>query len=152
MALPGLFGRRPTTVTYVAYFDDLYLATPEQLKLPKRIACMQVIGIALLMQRFGYHNSRLAVPTRRFRTAFGAQYAEADGIEDYCKKRSQGRVKRPIAEKEAVAWLNADSEDTGLPRRELLEVPKNRKKMVRRMAEVAEQRNQQEDRTRSASA
>ena len=99
---------------------------------------MQVTGIALLLQRFNFHNSGWQCRTLDSARRSGLEYAEADGIEDYCKKRSQAGVKRPFAEKEAVAWLDAKKgEDTGYPRRERPELPKNRKPLISRMSDVA---------------
>lgn len=143
MPLNAVQTRRPDD-HYAAFFDRLYTVAPDQLVLTKRIACMQILGISLLMQRWIYHNSRVAIPTPRFTMVFKARYAEADGIEDYCKVRRQMRVKVPEAEKEASEWLDALSDDTGRPRRELLDETKNHKTMVKRMAAVAERRNEED--------
>ena len=67
------------------------------------------------------------VPCWRFEQVTEVQFAEADGIEAWCTQRQAARVKRPEAMKEATAWLDAKSEDTNRPRRELLSGPENRK-------------------------
>lgn len=140
MPLTGLLEPRKTD-SYAGFFDDLHFAEREALAPRKRVACMDKMGIALLMQRWTYHNTRVAIPTPRFKTMFGPQYAEADGIEDYNQVRSQAKVKMPEASKEATEWLDANMDDIDSPRRSLLNDEGNHKKIVKRMAEVAEARN-----------
>ena len=49
-----------------------------------RIACLSHPGINLLQQRLVYHQTRLAVPTQQFQSAFEHTYEEADLLEEWC--------------------------------------------------------------------
>lgn len=140
MPLTGLLEPRKTD-SYAGFFDHLHFAEREALDPRKRVACMDKMGIALLMQRWTYHNTRVAIPTPRFKTMFGPQYAEANGIEDYNQVRSKVRVKMHEASKEASEWLDASMDVIDSPRRSLLNDEANHKKIVKKMTEVAEARN-----------
>jgi hypothetical protein len=76
--------------------------------------------------------------------AGAVQFAETEGMEHWCTQRQQARVKPDQAIKEATAWLDAKSDDTNRPRRELLKSPENRKGLIRRMHEKAKEMSDQE--------
>lgn len=64
MPLPDL---KPNSTTdkqkhHAAYFDALYLADPE--RLGPRIACLEPLGVNLLLQRWVHHNSRVRASRR----------------------------------------------------------------------------------------
>jgi hypothetical protein len=120
-------------------FDDLVLARSSELALSKRIACMEIEGVALLLQRWTNVNTRVVVPRWRFERVIEAQFAEADGMESWCTHRQKARVKTVEAMKEAVSWLDEKNEDTGKARRELFKDPQYRKNLVRRMGLVAKE-------------
>ncbi|BAD56425.1 hypothetical protein [Nocardia farcinica] len=125
-------------------FDQLALVRSSELELTKRVACMEIEGVACLLQRWVNVNTRVIVPCWRFITVIEAQFAEADGMQAWCEERRHARVKPVPAVKEATNWLDEKSPDTGVPRRELLKEPAFRKHIVRQMQEVARGRSQRE--------
>lgn len=124
--------------------DQLVLVRSANLSLGKRVACMEVDGITLLLQRWTNVNTRVVVPRWRFGQVIDAQFAEAEGMESWCAQRQRARIKPPQALKEATDWLDGRSEDTGRPRRDLLKDPAYRKGVIRRMYEVASSKTQLE--------
>ena len=101
-------------------FTSPYLVIPDSLDLTKRVACMNTLGVNLLLQRWVYHNSRAAVPTWKFDDAVSAQYEEADGIEEWCNIREPQGITVAAATIEAAAWLSDDG-GGGISRRVQLE-------------------------------
>ncbi len=124
--------------------DQLALVRSADLALNKRVACMEIDGITRLLQRWINVNTRVVVPSWRFEQVIDAQFNEAEGVESWCTQRQQARVKPAQAMKEATAWLDERSEDTGKPRRDLLKDPTYRKGLVRRMYEVANEMTQRD--------
>jgi hypothetical protein len=120
-----------------ASFDQLVLVKSSELVFKKRVACMTMAGIALLLQRWTNMNTRVVVPTWRFTQVTALQVAEADGIEDWCQERQRARVKPEQSAREATKWLDDKNEDTGVQRRMLLRDPVTRKGIIRRMGMVA---------------
>jgi hypothetical protein len=120
-----------------AALDQLALVRSSDLDLAKRVACMEIDGVARLLQRWMNANTRVVVPCWRLVQVIEAQFAEAEGMESWCTQRQQARVKPAEAMKEATNWLDERNEDTGKPRRELLKDPHYRKNIVRRMYNVA---------------
>jgi hypothetical protein len=119
--------------------DQLVLARSSDLLLGKRIACMEIEAVALLLQRWTNVNTRVVVPSWRFVEVIEAQYAEADGMEAWCVQRQRASVKPAEAMKEATHWLDSKSEDTGEARRELLKDARYRKHIIRRMNNTAKE-------------
>jgi hypothetical protein len=101
-------------------FTSPYLVIPDSLDLTKRVACMNPLGVNLLLQRWVYYNSRAAVPTWKYDDAVSAQYEEADGIEEWCGIRELQGISSAAATIEAEAWLSDDG-GGGIARRIQLE-------------------------------
>lgn len=120
-------------------FNELALVRSAELSYERRLACMEIEAAGLLLQRWTNVNTRVVTPLWRFKQVIEEQFAETQGIEDWCSQRQQARVKPAQGIKEATAWLDAKSEDTNRPRRELLKSPQNRKGLIRRMHEVAKE-------------
>ena len=128
--------------------DQLALVRSADLDLQKRVACMEIDGITRLLQRWTNVNTRVVVPSWRFKGVIDAQFAEAEGTESWCTQRQQARVKPPQAMKEATEWLDERNEDTGKPRRDLLKDANYRKGLVRRMYEIANEMTQRDNEER----
>ncbi|MER8096548.1 hypothetical protein [Streptomyces goshikiensis] len=103
--MPGAEGKsRPLA----AYFDTSYHISPAQLLAGKRIACLSVLGIDLMLQRRVKHFSRVTVPTDDFDKANIHVYEEADLLEEWCMEREDHGVKAEDAFSESLKWLRED--------------------------------------------
>jgi hypothetical protein len=82
MPLPEL---RPglNPANYEVRFENFHIAELEQLMAANRIACPDLVGIDLFLQRWVHHNSLVVVPTSDYLDATIGQYAEADLIEKW---------------------------------------------------------------------
>jgi hypothetical protein len=125
-------------------FPELELVRSTDLELKKRVACMEIQAIALLLQRWTNFNTRVVVPRWRFEQVIEAQFLEADGMESWCSERRRAGVTLQDAMKEATGFLDEKSDDTGKPRRELLKQPEYRKYIVRRMKTLSKQMSDDE--------
>jgi len=135
-AAPGTGPARNGVGHHAGLFTSLHLATPDALESATRAACLSLLGVNILLQRWVYHNSRVVVPTRRYNDVVGAQYEEADGIEEWCATRMGHGVDLSSATREADGWLSSDG-GSGISRRRLLENPQYRssiRKSMRRHA------------------
>lgn len=103
---------------WTAKFDRHHIVTSKQLLDGTRIACMSQVGLNLMMQRWIHHNSRAIVPTWIIQEVTGAQFEEADIIEDWCIDREDDDVAAEAAAKEIDAWLG--EEVSGVKRRDQL--------------------------------
>lgn len=135
MPLPHLYpqvesGKR----NQAAFFDSVYLASPLQLDIDKRIACLSEIGVNLLLQRWVNHNSRTVVPTATYQKAVAPVFEEADILEDWCLDRVAAG-KRTILEatQEALDILREDLGE-GRTLQRMLEDPQTRSHVRREMA------------------
>lgn len=118
-------------------FDELALVRTSDLELHRRIACMEIEGIAVLLQRWTNVNTRVVVPRWRFEQVIEPQRAEVEGIEYWCTERNRSGMPMEDAVREATAWLDEKNEDTGKPRRLLLKDQAYAKNLPRRMENVA---------------
>ena len=130
-------------------FDQPALAQSSGLGLSNRVACMEIEGAALLLQRWTNANTRVVVPCWRLVQVIEEQFAETDGMESWCAQRRRARVSYADAAREASLWLDEKSDDTGRPRRELLKEPQYRKHIVRKMELMAKSMSDQEIAERS---
>lgn len=126
MPLPDL---RPDAETekqknHAGYFDALYLADPA--RLGTRIACLEPLGVNLLLQRWVHHNSRVVVPSHAYDEVTGGPYEEADIAEDWCESRIADGLDAADATAECVAWLREPSAAGTESRQEMLEEPQRR--------------------------
>ncbi|MET7746568.1 hypothetical protein [Streptomyces sp. NPDC005385] len=103
-----------------AFFDQCYHVSPEQLHVGKRIACLNPLGINILLQRRVKHFSRVTVEAFKFQEANEGVYEEADLIEEWCLDREDDGLKEDEAMAECVAWLREELPD-GRRRRVLLD-------------------------------
>ena len=136
MPLPDLLvsvtsGRRHQA----AFFDELYFAAPNQLMPEKRVACMSQVGVNLLLQRWVFHNSRVAIPTWRYQQVSSPQFEEADLTEEWCEERLETDLSVRDATVEALTWLRETNAD-GVMRQELLEDPQSRSAVRKEMREA----------------
>lgn len=118
-------------------FDELALVRTSDLELSRRIACMEIEGIAVLLQRWTNVNTRVVVPRWRFEQVIEPQRAEVEGIEYWCTERGRSGMPMEEAIREATTWLDEKNEDTGKPRRLLLKDQVYAKNLLRRMENVA---------------
>jgi len=136
MPLPELIptvtsGRR----NQAAFFDELYLASPEALAPEKRIACLSQTGVNLLLQRWVNHNSRVVIITARYQEVSSSAFEEADLIEEWCEDRLEAGLSVHDATVEAVKWLRED-DGGGVTRQRLLEDPQSRSTVRSQMRAV----------------
>ena len=150
MPLPELVTNDPQD-SWAAQFTSCYLAIPDSLALDKRVACMTLPGVNLLMQRWVFHNSRVVVPTWKYDEAVNAQYEEADGIEEWCDIRTGQGIKVVEAAAEANQWLNEDITG-GIKRRRLLEDPQYRSSVRKEMRKRPKELNAAQQQARRPSA
>ncbi|MGH3830877.1 MAG: hypothetical protein ACRDRS_10590 [Pseudonocardiaceae bacterium] len=133
MPLPELLPALETGRRHqAAFFDEPYLAGPDNLALDKRIACLSQAGVNLLMQRWHHHNSRVVVPTATYQEVSSPAYEEADLIEEWCEERIEAALEIREAAVEATKWLREDT-DGGVTRQRMLEDPQNRSTVRRQM-------------------
>jgi hypothetical protein len=90
-------------------FNELALVRTADLELHRRIACMEIEGIAVLLQRWTNVNTRVVVPRWRFEQVIEPQRAEAEGIENWWTERNRAGVPMAVALSEAAAFLDAKS-------------------------------------------
>ncbi len=115
-----------------AWFDDLYFVTPTQLE-GRRISCLSLSGMTLLMQRWVYHSSRAVIPSITYSEANIAVYEEADVIEDWCWDRVEDGLSVAEATTECVDWLRLEKDD--LPTRQAqLRDGEGQRSLIRRQA------------------
>lgn len=133
MPLPDLLtdvasGRR----NQAAFFDDTYHVHPSDLT--KRIACLSLRGVNLLLQRWVYHSSRVIVPSFDFDSAITPVYEQADIIEEWCEIAMDAGRTLEEANHDAHAWLR--EVERGRTREKALEEPQLRS-LIRRGARAA---------------
>lgn len=107
-----------------AWFDRLYLVAPDQLG--DRIACLEPIGVNLLLQRWTHHNTRVVVPTFRLDEVTGGPYEEADITEDWTEARVSPDRSMQAAQVECLGWLREPDPPGGRSRQDLLNDPQSR--------------------------
>jgi hypothetical protein len=130
MLLPDLIptvtsGRR----NQAAFFDELYVVTPEALV--SRVACLSQLGVNILLQRWVSHNSRVVVPTPTYNKVTSGVYEEADLIEEWCEERLPADVTPEKATAECVTWLREDV--GGVTRQRMLEDEQHRSEIRKQM-------------------
>lgn len=121
---------------YEVRFEDFHIAESEQLLAADRIACLDLVGIDLFLQRWVHHNSRVVVPTSDYLDATVGQYAEADILEEWCLERQGVSIEGASAE--ADDWL-AQADALDKTRRDRLREDEYRAR-IRREARVEVQR------------
>lgn len=119
MPLPDLFpheeGKR---WDYAANFDNLYMVAPATLV--DRVACLDPLGLNLLLQRWVHYSSRVIVPTSNFQEETASYYEEADLVEEWCEERGAETDKEiEEAQRECIEWLREGTED-GVTRQKML--------------------------------
>lgn len=111
---------------YSAFFHRPDLLPSVDLPRGARIACLSAVGVALLLQRWLHHNSRVIVPSWDIHPAIVEQLEEADLIEEWCDEREAIGI--DAAEAEAHFWLRSDS-GNGSSWQSLLENPQTRSRV-----------------------
>jgi hypothetical protein len=142
MPLPQLDPEKTSNQAHqAAFFEELYLVHPDDLNPENRIACLSEIGSYLLLQRWMFHSSRLAVPTWQIAEANSHVYEEADLIEMWCEEAADQGVALPEATTDADDWLGEAVGDT--TRRAMLRQVGLRSQVRREMKQEAKNRYQQ---------
>lgn len=145
MPLPNLLPEVASSrANQAALFTKTYHVHP--LDLTKRLACLSLRGVNLLLQRWVYHSSRVVVPSWNFNDVVSPVYEEADLIEEWAETAMSAGRDLNEAWLDANAWL--DEDDGGRTRRKALEDPQKRSTIRRRARDVAATwRRPMEDRT-----
>lgn len=107
-----------------AFFDAPYLVEPPQLG--TRIACLEPIGVNLVLQRWVHHNSRVVIETHMYNEVSAGPYEEADITEDWCGDRISSGLGPAEAAAECLAWLREPDQAGGPLRQALLSDPQQR--------------------------
>lgn len=111
MPLPGLFPDRDTPSCHcAASFEQLELVSEGQLA-DRRVACLTQYGVALLLQRWVHHNSRVIVPTHTLERIICGPFAEADLVEEWCfRMLPDGSTSEAIRNEtiDCTDWLGGD--------------------------------------------
>jgi hypothetical protein len=115
MPLPELAG--PGT-RFVAEFDNVEVAETKVLERERRIAVLELTGLNLLMQRFVFHLTRVAVPTFEFAKATLPLFEETDLMEEWVDVAISNGVPQDDAERACHSWLRGEVD--GRIRQELL--------------------------------
>lgn len=120
MPLPDLIptGESDKQRHQAAFLDAPYVADPNELG--RRIACLQPLGVNLLLQRWVHHNSRVVVETHRFNEVVAGPYEEADITEDWCEARISSSMPIGEATVECLSWLREPIQAGGALRQEML--------------------------------
>lgn len=101
-----------------ADFINLELIDSPTLPTCERIAVLRQSGVNLVMQRWVYHSTRLAVPTHTYSDSTVGPFDEADLIEEWVTDRVDDGADPQAAEHECASWL--DERISGRTRRALL--------------------------------
>lgn len=101
-----------------ADFINLELIDSPTLPTCERIAVLSQSGVNLVMQRWVYHSTRLAVPTHTYSDSTVGPFDEADLIEEWVTDRVDDGADPQAAEHECASWL--DERISGRTRRALL--------------------------------
>ena len=105
MPLPDLFPHAEGKErNYAATFNNLYTVAPSTLV--NRVACLDPLGLNLLLQRWVHDNSRVIVPTSSFQEQSASYYEEADLMEEWCDERGAETVEE-IKEAQDDWWNSA---------------------------------------------
>lgn len=134
LPLPDLLLRYDSGKRHQAgFFDHTYHADPRDLV--KRDACLSLRGVNLLLQRWVFHSSRVAVPTSDLDAVVSPVFEEADLIEEWCEiAMGSGRTLEE-AINDVTSWLGQDA--GGRTRRQVLEDPQQRPQMRRQLRGAA---------------
>jgi hypothetical protein len=134
MPLPQLYPEKTSNQAHQAvFFEELYLVHPDALQLDKRVACLSERGTCLLLQRWMFHSSRLAVPAWQIAQANEHVYAEADLMELWCDEATDRGTPLAQAMSDADAWLSETVR--GTTRRAMLREAGLRSQVQRAMKE-----------------
>lgn len=143
MPLPQLDAEKTSNQAHqAAFFEEIYLVHPDNLEPQNRIACLSEIGSYLLLQRWMFHSSRLAVPTWQIAEANSHVYEEADLIEMWCEEAMEQGVGLAEASADADSWLSEAVGDR--TRRAMLREVGLRSQVRREMKQEARDRYQQQ--------
>lgn len=134
MPLPKLINGQD----HSADFISLEIVDSSRLSAYERIAVLSQSGVNLLMQRWVYHNTRLAVPTQTYSDSTRGPFDEADLIEDWVMNRVDDGSTSVAAEQECADWLDGKVNDR--KRRLMLSDPQHASS-VRRDARVYRKSN-----------
>lgn len=132
MPLPDLFPHAEGKErNYAATFNNLYTVAPSTLV--NRVACLDPLGLNLLLQRWVHDNSRVIVPTSSFQEQSASYYEEADLMEEWCDERGAETVEEiKEAQDDCLKWLREEI-GSGMKRQEMLKDNQKRSTVRREM-------------------
>lgn len=107
MPLPKLIDGKDHSADFVG----LELVDSSRLSTFQRIAVLSQSGVNLLMQRWVYHSTRLAVPTHTYSESTIGPFDEADLIEEWVTDRVEAGAEPRTAEHECASWLDGNVGD-----------------------------------------
>lgn len=118
MFLPEAGGEGTQAV--MVKFQDIRILSPQELSEGDRMAVLSAYGVNLLLQRWIFHNARMAVPTARLETSTAGPFDEADLVGDSIPELLAKGRSTPQALSWVESWLSDAHGGTGRSRREAL--------------------------------
>lgn len=112
-----------------AFFDSTYHTDADALLSANRIACLSLLGVNILLQRWVYHSTRLVAPTYDINLVTSHVYEEAELIEEWCDEAMQNGESLDEALEKVTEWLSEVVD--GKSRRQRLENEQLRSHMRR---------------------
>lgn len=120
MPLPELFPEVATGKKHQAgFFDSTYHVDSDDLYPTNRVACLSLLGVNLLLQRWVYHSTRLVAPSFDIKEVTRPVFEEADLIEEWCNIATDHGGLLDDALNAVINWLGEEMD--GQTRRRKLE-------------------------------
>lgn len=104
---------------YSAHFRELNMLN--EADLGKRTACLSLVGVNILLQRWVHHNSRIVVPTFEMNQVVVGPYEECDITEEWRLERTTKDRDIRAATVECHNWLRKKPSDSDRTRQDLLD-------------------------------
>lgn len=95
-------------VPWSADFFNAHTVPGGQVQAATRIAQLSPIGVNLLMQRWVYHNTRVAIPTEAFHEAIAPQHAEVELQAEWVFQAEEKGRSQDEAITAFIEWLAED--------------------------------------------
>jgi hypothetical protein len=109
LPLPELLG--DDSESYALKFDLSGRVASARLMEAERLACLDTLGICLLLQRLVHHQSRVIVPTSTFHEACAAVFEEVDLAEEWLEAARSAGEELDAAAVEFHSFLRAPRDD-----------------------------------------
>lgn len=121
------------------FFEDPYVVDSNELNVLNRLACLSEFGGHLLLQRWMFYSSRLAVPTWQIAQVNEHVYQEAELVETWCEAAIEHGITLTEAEADVDNWLSESVGDSS--RRQMLQEVGLRSQVRREMRKELKARN-----------